>query len=194
MAKGGLRDTLARLGGSGGSTRSHVLRMATLNAALRLKRDDIGLVAPGRRAELAVLSDLAGVVVARVYVAVDELVAREAAAVCADWTGRAPSTAALRDSVKLDPVIGPECFDDCGCKGVTDGRVRLPVVGGVSVWCIGMRWMSQSCATAWRILPAGSLPGLPWCIGMDEVNTAPMVCLANGWGEPHGRHRHHDPA
>ena len=60
VAKGGLRDTLARLVARGLAP-VDVLRMATLNAALRLKRDDIGLVAPGRRAELAVLSDLAGI-------------------------------------------------------------------------------------------------------------------------------------
>ncbi len=42
-----------------GCRRSTRLRAATLHAALRLGRRDLGLVAPGRRADLVVLSDLA---------------------------------------------------------------------------------------------------------------------------------------
>ena len=64
VERGGLRDTLARLVGHG-MRPIDAVRMATLIVALRLKRDDIGLVAPGRRAEIVVLSDLEAVRVAR---------------------------------------------------------------------------------------------------------------------------------
>jgi adenine deaminase len=43
------------------------LRAATLNAAMRLERRDLGLVAPGRRADLIVLDDLAAMRVAHVF-------------------------------------------------------------------------------------------------------------------------------
>jgi adenine deaminase len=43
------------------------LRCATLNGAYRLQRTDLGLVAPGRRADLALLSDLAAVAVEHVF-------------------------------------------------------------------------------------------------------------------------------
>jgi adenine deaminase len=43
------------------------IRCATINNAIRLRRDDLGLVAAGRRADLAVLSDLTAMTVAAVY-------------------------------------------------------------------------------------------------------------------------------
>jgi adenine deaminase len=43
------------------------LRAATLHAALRLGRPDLGLVAPGRRADIVVLSDLSAMHVAQVF-------------------------------------------------------------------------------------------------------------------------------
>jgi adenine deaminase len=44
-----------------------VLRAATLNAAMRLGRRDLGLVAPGKRADLIVLSDLEALAVEHVF-------------------------------------------------------------------------------------------------------------------------------
>lgn len=70
---GGMIDVLRRL-----VDRSlapmQALRCATLNAAMRLGRRDLGLVAPGRRADLIVVTDLAELVVTRVF-ASGELVA-----------------------------------------------------------------------------------------------------------------------
>ncbi len=56
--KGGVIDVLRRLVRYG-MPPLDALRAATLHAALRLGRRDLGLVAPGRRADLLVLSDLA---------------------------------------------------------------------------------------------------------------------------------------
>ena len=54
---GGLDDVVRRLVRYG-MPAIHALRAATLNAAQRLGRHDLGLVAPGRRADLTVFEDL----------------------------------------------------------------------------------------------------------------------------------------
>ena len=45
------------------------IRCATINNAIRLRRDDLGMVAAGRRADLVVLADLTEIAVETVYVA-----------------------------------------------------------------------------------------------------------------------------
>jgi adenine deaminase len=63
---GGMNDVLRRLI-ERGLAPIQALRCATLNAAMRLQRRDLGLVAPGRRADLIVLSDLNKLTVTRVF-------------------------------------------------------------------------------------------------------------------------------
>ena len=124
MEKGGLRDTLARYV-QRGLPPIQAIRMATLNASLRLKRDDIGLVAPGRRAEITVLSDLTAIRVAQVYVG-GRLVAKHGRLL----TPPARSFAgAPLCTMKLSPVHA-DAFR-LRVKGVTNGRARLPVGGCV---------------------------------------------------------------
>jgi adenine deaminase len=60
---GGMIDVLRRLVGL---APMQALRCATLNAAMRLGRRDLGLIAPGRRADIIVLSDLTELAVAQV--------------------------------------------------------------------------------------------------------------------------------
>ena len=176
MAKGGLRDTLARLVARGLNP-VLAIRMATLNAALRLKRDDIGLIAPGRRAEIAVLSDLPGMVVERVYVA-GRLVAeggRMLEALPRDLSG------APRGTVKLQPQA-PEAFR-LRVKGLDNGTARLPVVGGARV----VHWAEAEVTVRDGIaaLPPGhALIAILHRHGRRDP--APMLCLADGWGEPEG--------
>lgn len=57
VTAGGLRDVLGRLIRYGMAP-VDALRCATLNAAMRLGRRDLGLVAPGRRADIVLLDDL----------------------------------------------------------------------------------------------------------------------------------------
>jgi adenine deaminase len=66
MNAGGMNDVLHRLIARGLEP-IQALRCATLNAAMRLGRRDLGLVAPGRRADLIVLADLNKLVVTRVF-------------------------------------------------------------------------------------------------------------------------------
>lgn len=57
LQAGGLDDVLRRLIRYGLSP-DWAPRAATLNAAMRLKRDDLGLIAAGRRADIAIFNDL----------------------------------------------------------------------------------------------------------------------------------------
>ena len=66
VTAGGLIDVLRRLVRYGMAP-MQVLRCATLNAAMRLGRRDLGVVAPGRRADLVVLGDLPGFAVEQVF-------------------------------------------------------------------------------------------------------------------------------
>jgi adenine deaminase len=57
VSVGGMNDVLKRLTAYG-LPAMHALRCATLHAALRLKREDLGLVSPGRRADIVLFEDL----------------------------------------------------------------------------------------------------------------------------------------
>ena len=177
VARGGLRDTLARLVGHG-LPPIHALKMATLHAALRLKRDDIGLLAPGRLAEVVVLSDLPGMVVERVYVG-GRLVARSGAMLSP--LPRALPADSLRDTVRIPPQR-PEAFA-LRPRGVVEGKVRLPVVGGARV----VHWAEA------EVRVNGGVAAVPMGHALIAVlhrhgrrDPSPVVCLANGWGEPRG--------
>ncbi len=63
---GGVADVLRRLIRYGLDP-VQAIRCATINSAIRLRRDDLGLVAAGRRADLISLTDLASVAIANVY-------------------------------------------------------------------------------------------------------------------------------
>jgi adenine deaminase len=65
-AVGGMIDVIRRLVGYG-LPAIDALRAATLNAAMRLGRADLGLVAAGRRADLIVLDDLLALRVSEVF-------------------------------------------------------------------------------------------------------------------------------
>jgi adenine deaminase len=80
-----------------------VIRFATLNAANRLRRRDLGALVPGRIADVALLSDLAAVRVEEVYrngVLVDD----------GAFPAAAPAPAALRDTVHLPPGLSADSF------------------------------------------------------------------------------------
>ena len=66
VANGGINDVLRRLIRYGLDP-LQAIRCATINNAIRLRREDLGLVAAGRRADLVALSDLNKVTVEAVY-------------------------------------------------------------------------------------------------------------------------------
>jgi adenine deaminase len=67
VERGGVADVLRRLIRYGLEP-LQAIRCATINNAMRLRRDDLGMVAAGRRADLVVLEDLKEILVDAVYV------------------------------------------------------------------------------------------------------------------------------
>lgn len=175
VAKGGLRDTIARVIARGLSPIS-AIRLATLHAAMRLKRDDLGLVAPGRRADIVVLSDLTTITVDRV-IADGAVVAKAGALLVAP----ARRTDAPTDTMKLPPQTA-DAFR-LHVKGQRNGRARLHKI-------IGSRF------TAWggaEVLVEDGVatppPGHAVLTIIHRHGRAPAIprsCLTDGWGELRG--------
>ncbi len=109
VAQGGMIDLIRRLVARGLDP-LQALRAATLNAAQRIGRRDLGLVAPGRRADLIVLSDLHALRVERVY-ASGRLAGQDGVSPAPPRAARMPPPA---PSVRLAPL-------DAG-----DFRIRAP--------------------------------------------------------------------
>jgi len=102
---GGMADVLRRLVGHGMGP-IDALRAATLNAAMRIGRPDLGLIAPGRRADIAVFADLSGFA-ARMVLASGRVVARDGVCLSPGDTG---ANAPFADTMKLQP-LHPEDFE-----------------------------------------------------------------------------------
>ncbi|WP_273688317.1 adenine deaminase [Ketogulonicigenium vulgare] len=135
--KGGMNDVLRRLVGYGMAP-VDALRAATLNAAMRLGRADLGAIAPGRRADIAVFRDLSDFC-ASLVLASGRIVARDGVALRAEHP--AP-TLPFADTVKLAPL----CADDFEIRAAGDqvqvntvvkprftawGEATLQVEGGI---------------------------------------------------------------
>lgn len=111
LEKGGMCDVIRRLVGYGLDP-IQAIRCATLNAAQRLGRRDLGLIAPGRLADMIVLSDLHGFQITRVF------------------------TAKKHESLPASPLpnttqLRPLSLDDCRVRvSRPDGTARLRVIQG----------------------------------------------------------------
>ncbi|MDP3414808.1 adenine deaminase [Falsiroseomonas sp.] len=175
VAKGGLRDTIARVIARGLSPIS-AIRLATLHAAMRLKRDDLGLVAPGRRADIVVLSDLTTVAVDRVLFD-GAVVARNGALVAPP----ARRTDAPMDTMKLPPQ-SPDAFR-LHVKGVRNGRAKLRRIVGSRF----TEWGEAEVAVLYGV--AAVPPGHAVLTIIHRHGRAPAVpqtCLTDGWGALRG--------
>lgn len=175
VARGGLRDTIARVIARGLSPVS-AIRLATLHAAMRLKRDDLGLVAPGRRADIVVLSDLTTVTVDRVVV--DGALVAKAGALLAAPARRVD---APTDTMKLPPQ-NADAFR-LHVKGVRNGRATLRRI-------IGNRFTSWGqVEVVVRDGVATPPPGHAVLTIIHRHGRAPAIprtCLTDGWGEMRG--------
>jgi adenine deaminase len=101
------------------------IRCATLNGAYRLQRSDLGLVGPGRRADLVLLSDLERLRAEQVFFA-GHLVAAGGALVDARPPPAAPIP--LSGTVRLDPLTPAEFVLRVGD---TTGPARVRTLVGV---------------------------------------------------------------
>jgi adenine deaminase len=118
---GGMIDVLRRLVRYGLAP-MHALRAATLNAAMRLGRRDLGLIAPGRRADMIVLSDLTTLDVTHVF-ASGVLVAEQGRMLAA-LRGEPPG--APTDTMRVPPLSAADFR--LRAAGVNAGQVRLRTV------------------------------------------------------------------
>jgi adenine deaminase len=125
-AKGGLTDVLRRLIRYGLDP-VETIRAATLNAATRIGRPDLGVIAPGRAADIVCLSDLPSLAVTAV-VAGGKLAARDGR-LLADRTPATPAAPALPTrTMKLAPLTAADFRLRATGRG--DGPARLRTVHG----------------------------------------------------------------
>jgi adenine deaminase len=174
VAKGGLRDTIARVIARGVPPIA-AIRMATLQAAMRLKRDDLGLVAPGRQADIAVLSELTTVTVDRV-VAGGRVVARDGA-----LTTPPRRTDGPRDTMKLAPQP-LEAFMP-RVNGVGDGRATLRKIVGARFGSWGR--VEVEVRNGRALLPP-SHAAITILHRHGRAPAIPQTAITDGWGEPRG--------
>ena len=109
VSVGGMVDVLRRLVRYG-LPPIHALRAATINAAMRLGRRDLGVVAPGRRADLIVLDDLTSLGVVEVFA-----------------SGRHVAQGGkLLEALRPDPVAAPTGTMKLSALTAEDFTLRVP--------------------------------------------------------------------
>jgi adenine deaminase len=119
---GGINDVLRRLIRYGMEP-LQAIRCATINNAIRLRRDDLGLVAAGRRADLVALSDLREVRVEAVYT--NGCHVAQGGRMIVPAAGVAPP---LQNTMQ----VGPLTADDFRIRipGVSNGRALIQTIKG----------------------------------------------------------------
>lgn len=172
VEEGGIDHLLRRLIAVG-MPPVRALRTATYNAAYRLRRSDLGLVAAGRRADVVVLSSLDDVTVDDVYTD-GRHVASGGRMLVASTEG--PSTPPL-NTVHLNPIEPADLA--LRLPGITDGRVRIRVIDGI----VNTTWASA------EVDVVGGVAQIPDGMILQAVvhrhgRVAPevRVALASGWG------------
>lgn len=176
LENGGIIHLLNQLIGHG-LPAADALRFATLNAALRLQRSDLGLIAAGRRADLVVFNSLETLRAEEVYVA-GALLARE---------GRM-----LRPLPDAD-VAAPRNTLHVGPLDAEDFALR---VGAVQRGTARLRHIRGARFTQWGEVDVGIRDGrvqLPAGFSLIWVKhrhgrhpAAPQIALLEGWGELRG--------
>jgi adenine deaminase len=149
------------------------LRLATLNAAVRLGRSDLGLVAAGRLADLVVLDDLATVSVGDVVSAGRHVASGGKMVVPVVVPPNDPPT----DTIKLRELTAE------------DFQLRLPVPDGV----VRVRVVHEPVLTSWAtadVQVRGGVVELPprhlLQVALHRHGRAPAVpavAVISGWGE-----------
>jgi adenine deaminase len=170
---GGLDDVVRRLVRDGLKP-EWALRAATLNAAMRLQRADLGLIAAGRRADIVLFEDLVDFK-ARTVIANGRVVAREGRIIL---SAIALDAAPLRQSVKLSPL--------------SENDFRIPTSGSR----VRIATIDRPRFTQWGEMDAEVEDGFvvppPGATMIAVVHrhgkgdARPRVGFLTGWGEWHG--------
>ncbi|WP_297198453.1 adenine deaminase C-terminal domain-containing protein [uncultured Pluralibacter sp.] len=177
LEKGGIINLLNLLIEHGLSA-ADVLRFATLNAAIRLQRGDLGLIAAGRRADLVVFDSLLQLQAREVFVG-GSLIARDGALLqpIADAADVVPP----RDTLKI-AALSPQDFA-LRIAGVRHGEARLRHIRGARFTQWGE--VDVQIRDGKVVLPAGF--SLIWVKHRHGRHAAtPQIALLEGWGELRG--------
>ena len=171
--RGGLDDVVRRLVGYGLKA-EWALRAATLNAATRLGRSDLGLIAAGRRADIVLFEDLRHFK-ARYVIANGAAVADAGRMI--DIVERA-DPAPLRNSVKLTP-LGENDFR----VAATGSRVRLATIDQPRF----TRWgETEADVRDGFVVPPAGTTMIAVAHRHGKADGQPRVGILTGWGEWRG--------
>ena len=156
---------------------THALRFATLNAAIRLQRNDLGLIAAGRRADLVAFDSLEKLTARQVYVA-GKLIARDGAMIepIVDTILPLP-----RDTVRLSALAD----DDFRMKidNAKHGVARLRHISGARF----TQWGEVDAQVRHGVVALPDGFSLIWVQHRHARHAAkPQLALLEGWGELRG--------
>lgn len=160
-----------------GMAATEVLRFATLNAAIRLQRNDLGLIAAGRQADMVVFDSLEKLQARRVYVA-GKLIARDGKLLTPCMAGNILVT---RNTVQLSAVSGDDFVLRTG--SIRHGKARLRHISGARFTQWGE--VDVQIRDGQVQIPNGF--SLIWVQHRHGRHTAiPQIALLEGWGELRG--------
>lgn len=160
-----------------GLAATDALRFATLNAAIRLQRNDLGLIAAGRRADLVAFNSLDKLAARRVYAA-GKLIARNGAMI---EPLQALEAALPRDTLRLSALAAGDF--QLRIEGASHGIARLRHISGARF----TRWgeVEVNVHSGRVEVPEGfSLIWVQHRHGRHEAK--PQIALLEGWGELRG--------
>lgn len=161
-----------------GLSATDVLRFATLNAAIRLQRNDLGLIAAGRRADLVVFDSLENLKAREVFVA-GKLIARDGALL--QPIAAAAGVKPPRDTLQVAPLSADDFV--LRVAGINHGVARLRHIRGARFTQWGE--IEVQVRDGEVQLPDGfSLIWVKHRHGRHEA--APQISLLEGWGELRG--------
>ncbi|MGN7789964.1 adenine deaminase [Enterobacter sp. 22452] len=156
---------------------THALRFATLNAAIRLQRNDLGLIAAGRRADLVAFDSLEKLTARQVYVA-GKLIARDGAMIepIVDTILPLP-----RDTVRLSALAD----DDFRMKidNAKHGVARLRHISGARF----TQWGEVDAQVRHGVVAIPDGFSQIWVQHRHARHAAkPQIALLESWGELRG--------
>lgn len=155
-----------------------VLRMATLNAAIRLQRNDLGLIAAGRIADLVVFDSLTQLNAQQVYVA-GKLVAQQGKMLVP--LSANPNVKAPRDTLQLQPLVAGDFV--LKVPAIRHGKATLRHIKGARF----TQWNETTVEVRngeVQIPPGFSLIWVQHRHGRHQAT--PQLALLEGWGELRG--------
>ncbi|HID8743839.1 TPA: adenine deaminase [Enterobacter mori] len=156
---------------------THALRFATLNAAIRLQRNDLGLIAAGRRADLVAFDSLEKLTARQVYVA-GKLIARDGAMIepIVDTILPLP-----RDTVRLSALADDDFR--MTIDNAKHGVARLRHISGARF----TQWGEVDAQVRHGVVAIPDGFSLIWVQHRHARHAAkPQLALLEGWGELRG--------